>query len=386
MADYGITTTGFNRKTYNDLLEQFEADLKSQDAFGENIDFSQQDPLYQFSVPYIYMLSELWELAENVFYSTSPKFAEGVPLSNTGKFIGIARKQATKAEGIATFVGAAGTTIETGFLVGADSGVTFETKEKKVIPTSGSVDIPIIAQVAGSSGNTPANTITTIINPMIGLSSVTNNQETTKGQDQESDPQFRTRYDETTQGGDGSTAIAIRNNLLQVTGVSSATVKENDTNDTVDNIPAHSIFSLVKGGADTDVANSIFEKKPGGIGTYGSVSINVTDTQGIVHTINFSRPTNKNIWINVTITKGSDYPVDGDTLIQNAVVSYINALDIGEDIIVYKLINTIASLGISGIEDIAIQTSTDGTTFTSNNITVSAEENAITDIDKVVVQ
>lgn len=385
MADYGITSTGFKRKTYNDLLAQFETDLKSQDLFGENIDFTEQDPMYQFTVPILYLLSEIWEIAEKTFYAASPKFAEGVQLSNTGKYIGIARKQATKSVGKAKFTGSPGTSIPTNFLISTENGIVFQTTASGAIQSNGSVEIPIQAQEFGVEGNVAAGTITQIINPSIGISSVTNLLATEKGQDIEKDADFRQRYDETTKGGDGSTAIAIRNHLLKVTGVLGATVKENDTNVTVNNIPAHSIYALVKGGNDDEVANAIFAKKPGGIGTYGSISKMVTDSQGIQYTIKFSRPTDKNIWAKSTITKNSNYPTDGDTLIKNAIVSYINSLSIDEDVVIYKIINAIAQLGITGIEDIQIQLSTDGTTFNTNNVTVNPEENAVTDNTKVVI-
>lgn len=385
MADYGITSTGFSKKTLDILKSEFEENLKSEDAFGESIDFSEQDPLFQFSMPILYLVSELWEVAENVFYSASPKFAEGNLLSNTGKYIGIARKQATQAIGTIRVTGASGTSIESGFRISTENGVVFQTTEKKTIGSSGYVDIPIICENTGVIGNLPANTVNVIVNPIIGVTSATNLSETIKGQDVESDTQFKTRYEETTQGGDGSTAIAIRNNLLKVTGVTSATVKENDTNDTVDDVPPHNIYALVKGGNNADIANAIFAKKPGGIGTHGTTSITIIDSQGIGKVINFSRPTSKTVYANITITKTSDYPANGDELIKESIVKYINNLSIDEDVIIYKIINTIAQLGISGIDDIHIELSDDGSTYSIHNIIIGTEENAFTDSDKVVI-
>ncbi|WP_125153679.1 baseplate J/gp47 family protein [Clostridium rectalis] len=385
MSEYGIVEYGFNRKTYNVLLEQYESELKSQNNFGNEIDFSEQDPLYQITVPYIYMISELWEVAEYIFYATSPKFAEGVPLSNTGKFIGISRKQATKAIGSVIFTGSPGTNIQQGFLISTESGIVFQTTQNVTISSEGNVTVNIEAQEAGEEGNVPGGTIVEIINPTIGISSVTNVTETTKGQNIETDTNFRDRYEQTTTSGQGSTANAIRNNILTVTGVRSATVKENDTSETINNIPGHSIYVLVQGGDNTEVANAIFAKKPVGIGTYGTISINIVDTQGISHIISFSRPVNKNVWIKVTITKTENYPIEADELIKDTIIKYINSLSISEDVIVYKIINLIAQLGIQGVEDIQIQLSLDGTTYQNNNIIIENEETAITDNSKVVI-
>lgn len=385
-SGYGITATGFNKKTYNDLMSNLEDNLRSDDLFGADIDFSDLDPLKHFSAPVMEIAAELWELAEQVFYSASPKYAEGNPLSATGKYIGISRKQATKAKGTERFNGTAGVNIPIGYIIETENDINFVTTESGLITSNGYIDLDIEAVNVGSSGNAPVNTITKIINPLIGLNSITNIEETLGGQDMESDTTFRMRYAESTATGAGSTSDAIVANVLKVTNVIDCIATENDEDTTVNNIPPHSIETLVKGGTDNDIAQAIFAKKPGGIKAYGTTStINVIDSQGITHPISFSRPTNTNVWIKVDVTTTSDYPSDGNTQIQTAVITYINSLKLGEDVKIYKISAAITALKLSGIDDMSITLSTDGTTYNASNVVIETKAVAVTDASKIEV-
>lgn len=382
---YGIIATGFSRKTYNDLLSGLETKLRSADLFGEDIDFTDQDPLKQFSIPIIELFSEMWELGEQIFYATSPKYAEANNLSSTGKFIGISRKQATRSVGVERFTGTAGTSIPSGYQIATDTKIYFVTTESKLIAQSGYIDVNIQAVSVGSSGNVAANTITKIVSPLIGLNSITNPNETTEGQDQESDTQFRLRYEASTASGAGSTYDAIKANVLKVTNVTDCVVTGNEEDTTVNGIPAHNFETLVKGGADNDIAQAIFAKKPASIKAYGTTVINVTDTQGITYGVGFTRPTNTNVWIKIDTTTDANYPTDGDTQIKNKVLAYINGLGLGEDVIIYKIITQISSLSLSGLLDMVVTLSTDGTTYNATNIAIGAKSVATTDINKISI-
>ena len=387
-SGYGVTETGFNIRDFNSIATYVKSRLQSLDKFGANIDFTSTDPLYQFSVPFIELVTELWEVAEQDFYVGSPKYSEGVPLTNTGKYIGIGRKQTFSATGTERFTGAAGTKITKDIQIATETGIVFSPTQEGTI-TGTYIDLPIQALTTGTIGNVPANTITKIVTPTIGLTSITNPEETSKGQDEETDTNFRTRYQESTELASGSTLDAVKAILLTLTGVQDVSIEEND-NDTIENgIPAHSFETFVYGGADSDIAQSIFDKKPGGIKSYGTTTVNVTDSQGRVFNIGFSRPTSIPVWFKITKTVDATYPIggltDGDTQIKNAVLNYMKNIKLGEDIIVYKIISLISNLNLSGLLDIKVELSIDGTTYTDTNQTVSTEQVAITDSVKVQV-
>ena len=383
-SGYGVTETGFNIRDFNSIATYVKSRLQSLDKFGANIDFTSTDPLYQFSVPFIELIAEMWEVAEQDFYVGSPKYSEGVPLTNTGKYIGIGRKQPFSAIGTERFTGTAGTKITKDTQISTETGVVFSPTQEGTI-TGTYIDLPIQCTTSGAIGNTPANTITKIITPVIGLTSITNPTETSKGEDEETDTNFRTRYQESTELASGSTLDAVKAILLTLTGVQDVSIEEND-NDTEENgIPAHSFETFVYGGADSDVAQSIFDKKPGGIKSYGTTNVNVTDSQGRVFNIGFSRPTSVPIWFKITKTVDTTCPADGDTQIKTAVLNYMKNIKLGEDIIVYKIISLISNLNLSGLLDIKVELSIDGTTYTDTNQAISTEQVAITDVNKVQV-
>lgn len=387
MSEFGITKEGFKRKTYLEILEEIETRLKNQDAFGENIDFSEQDPLYQFTIPCAMALSELWEVAEHTFYSASPKFAEGNNLRNTGRYIGIAGKQGTRATGekALKIFGDKGSFVRSGLLVGTEDGIVFKTTEDVTIGDDGTALASIQAIEIGGKGNVPEGTITEIINPTIGVKSVINIKATTKGQDTETDTEFRERYYKSTAQRATNIFDSIIANVLKVTGVKDVLLINNNTNQEVNGVPPKSFHTVVLGGENKEVARAIFEKFPGAIQAYGNVIEEVTDIMGNPQPIGFSRPTEKEIWFKIALVKNEEYPKDGDSRLKQVINNTINNYTMGQDVILYKLICGIGREQVPGIEDIDIQTSTDGISFSSNNVTISELEVATTSVDKIEV-
>lgn len=84
-------------------------------------------------------------------------------------------------------------------------------------------------------------------------------------------------------------------------GVNALRVYENDTDQTVNGIPKRSIYVVIKGGLDQDIAKALLKYKPIGIGTHGRTSISVKDSQNQPHLIKFSRPIKRYIWLKIII-------------------------------------------------------------------------------------
>ena len=387
MSNYGITPEGFKRKTYLELLEEIGTRLKNQDAFGENIDFSEKDPLYQFTIPYVMALSELWEVAEHTFYSASPKFAEGNNLKNTGKFIGISAKQGSRAVGekALKITGEKGTYITKGFLVGTENNVIFRTTEDVAIGEDGTVLVNIQAIETGEKGNVIEGTITEIINSTIGVKTVTNIKSTVKGQDEETNIEFRERYDKSTAQRATNIFNSILASVLQVTGVKDCLLLNNTTMQESNGVPPKSFHAIVLGGDDKEVAKAIFDKFPGAIQAYGNIKEEVIDIMGNPQPICFSRPTEKDIWFKITLVKSEEYPSDGNDKLKELIKKTINNYTMGQDVVLYKLICGMAQEQIPGIEDIDVQTSADGISYYPNNVAINTLEVARTDISKIEV-
>lgn len=202
----------------------------------------------------------------------------------------------------------------------------------------------------------PANTINRLVIPRLNVT-VDNLTGWLVGRNVETDQELRLRHSQSTAISGKATVDAIQAKLNQVAGVTKAFVDENETDVTdVDGLPPHSIECTVKGGTDTDVAQSIWDNKAGGIQTYGNTSAIALDINGISQTINFSRPVQKYIHLRITYSKYSeeDFPVDGETTMKQAAFDYGDALDLGVDVIPARFLGSIYT-SVSGIGEMIVE-------------------------------
>lgn len=235
-----------------------------------------------------------------------------------------------------------------------------------------------------------ADSITVIETPLSGIDSVNNDEDAEIGREQESDADLLIRRKELLQRQGTSTFEGIRNKTLSVDNVTQALIIENETMFTdSEGIPPKSFKSIVVNGDATEIAQSIFDAKPVGIKAFGNISINITDSTGIVHLIQFSRPTTKDIYMIVNIIPNIDpeegelYPVDGDAQIKQKILTFTSNFQINQDVIVNKLytpINEVA--GVIGVE-ILIGFTPNPTI--SNNLSIGKSELADFDSTRITV-
>jgi len=257
-------------------------------------------------------------------------------------------------------------------------------------PATGTIDADPATAVACESVNLGSiealsGTLTNIVNNISGLDRVENYLDAAKGSNVETDAEFRTRRINALTGIAAARLEGIRSFLLLVANVTSAKVFENVTN-TIDasGRPPHSIECLVLGGVDQDILDAVFDRKAAGIETYGSVSGTVTDSQGIDHTTKFSRPASISIWLELDLTVDADYPTDGDTLVEDAVLAHADTLEIGEDVVVYPYLIT-ALGGIVGITDVVLRIGTAASPTLDDNIVIDDVELASFDSSRILI-
>lgn len=77
---FGITPTGFVRKTFDDIVD--ELGIASQGVFGPGINLDPESPNGQFHGIYAEKVAELWEVAEDTYHSGDPFQAEGTRLDS----------------------------------------------------------------------------------------------------------------------------------------------------------------------------------------------------------------------------------------------------------------------------------------------------------------
>lgn len=235
--------------------------------------------------------------------------------------------------------------------------------------------------------NPAIGTLTTIITNYAGWESVNNLVPANVGRNAESDTELRQRWNSSLYTRSIAMTDSIASALLLLNGVTSATVYENETDVTdADGRPPHSIEAVVGGGDADAIGLAIWQKKSAGIDTFGSQSVSVTDSQGFSHTINYNRPLPIEVWLNIAVTEYTEesLPADASIRIIDAVMNYGNSLTVGKDVILQRFMGEIYR-NVPGIGYITITASTDGVTYSSNNITISAREIAVFDSSKVQV-
>ena len=129
-----------------------------------------------------------------------PQTATGEQLDRHGAQRGLARREASHAQGELTFSRYLALdfdlVIPAGTLCAApgEEAVEYETLEEGVLPAGElTVDIPAQAVLGGSGGNAAAGYISTLVTPVTGIDYVTNEAAFTGGRDPEEDEAYRAR-------------------------------------------------------------------------------------------------------------------------------------------------------------------------------------------------
>lgn len=223
-----------------------------------------------------------------------------------------------------------------------------------------------------------ANTLTVISTPISGWDAVENFLDAALGQLEETNAAFRTRRIAALAGLGNATFEAIRGSLLALANVISVSLFVNDTGAVVSGRPPKSFEALVLGGADQDIFDEIFLNKAAGIEPFGTTSGTSIDSQGNTHDIEFSRPSSISIWLDLTLTVDSDYPADGDALVEALVNAWGDGLGIGVDVVVFPYL--VASFeSVPGILDVVVDIGTAVSPTGDANITI--DETEIADFD-----
>ena len=193
----------------------------------------------------------------------------------------------------------------------------------------------------------PLDTVTTILTPVFGWLSVTNEVIAEKGTTVESDEELRQRFRISKAVRANNLAEALYSQILELEDVSYVRVYENMT-ETVDSkgLSPHSFMAIVRGGASSDIGEVVWNNKPLGIASEGNTSVTVRDSQNLERTVKFSRATEVPIYIDVTVKKvGASFPADGAEQIRQALVNYLNDVAaFGEEIIYTRMFTPINSV------------------------------------------
>lgn len=379
-----LDENGFRRKTYDELLTEMEE--RARELFGADAKTGPLNFLGILLRLFAWFLSITWQVLEKTYLSAYVSTAIGVQLDRLGKLVGKRRGKARPASGTATFTGLPGKLIEIGTEIRgtADTSPVYQTLADLTLNGVGNGTVAIESLESGTASNVGANVLTELVEPDTDIYTVTNPSLIINGLDAEDDFEYREQIESVNTG--GGTAN-IETEIQNVTGVRAATVFENDTMAVVDGMNPKSIKVVVLGGSNEEVGQAVLANKPGGIETMGAVVVNVTDSSGRLKTVKFDRASEVTVHVRVDIKRGDAFPADGMERVELQLIRYIGGSDatgqvyaglgMGDDVIFSRLIGAVYS--VTGVEDLSIEVSTNGTTWTAGNITINDAEVAQTD-------
>lgn len=385
MTTYGVTSTGFVRKPVDVILEEIETRLKT--LLGDNLNLLPTSIFGQIIGVFADRESEIWQLHQELYASQYPNSATGQALDNLCALTGVQRLQASKSTVTLRCGLDAGVTLPVGRIVsqGAGSTVRFVTTAAVTSVGAGTYDVAAECEVTGPIAAL-ANTLTTIETPVTGWLAVTNLLDAVPGRDRETDVDLRIRRETSLTSGGSATTSAIRADVLAVDDVTSCTVYENTTQYTdADGVPRNSIEVVVTGGTTADVAEAIYGAVSAGVGTHGTTTTTVTDSEGFTKTVKFTRPVTVNIYVAITISVDVDlYPVDGDTQIKAAIVAHGDALGVGGDVVTSALYPRI--FAVPGVLDVSeILVGTVNPPVASANIAIGSRQLSDFDTSRITI-
>ena len=350
-------------KTFEEALETMLDSAREQ--FGDDFNVSNTSNWYRLiGLPVSLLCVEKSQNIKDLEDRMSIYKATGTDLDDILSNFRFSRKQSSKATGTWTTSNSTpNTVVPVGALTveRAVDGITYKNTNAVTISSLGVGIFEIECETSGIIGNCDIGEINKITTPISGISSGRNTATFEDGQDQETDLEYLSRYLEASSTEAFWNLDGIYSELLAVDGVTSAYVNCNRESTTDSNgwLP-HSRIYVVDGGADKDIAEAIYRKTDRAIAENGSVSVTVTDIQGIERIVKFDRPVTQIVDFKVTVLPESK----NITNIIATIKSYIDSISIGGLITQTNAIEAVISAGYlkgTGIHSLEVRFALGGT-------------------------
>lgn len=388
----GFASDGsFTSKTLEEINDGFVAQQRAN--IDTALDTSQFSVIGQLNGIMASELAGLWEVAEELHDAIDPDKAVGAQQDGLYALTGAVRRGPTKSTVVATVVLAPGANVAAGTAQASVLGnaaakftnvtpmVNLGSSNATVSVTFHSVDNgPVLAN---------AGTLTEIDTPIPpGWVSITNALDAEPGSLVEGNPAFRRRREDELAAQGGGTVPGLRGDLLRLKTVRIATVVENDRATSFGGMPPKSIEAVVisEAGASDEsaIAQTIFDNKAAGIESYGSESHDITDSEGVTHTVKFSRPTDRPIYVALRL-KTDPTMYSGDEVAKVAIVasaedpSAVGYLDLGADVYAGRMVA--AAMGLAGVINAEARLSFDSADFDTGSTSLVIEQREIASLD-----
>jgi len=337
-----IDSSGLTTKTLTEIKDEIIAGLKI--AYGDDINVDQDTPDGQAINIFALAVKDTLDALTQVYNSFDPDLAIGRTLDERIAINGIQRLGGThtttsvkvETDRALNLIGLDGADPSTPpaniFTVSDLQGNYFYLKDSVAIPALGFYDLIFAAKDIGAIETAP-NQITRIISVLLGVKSVNNSvvMNTVLGLNEETDAAVRLRRQQSVSLASQGYLASLKAELKNISGVVYSEVYENNfSTPDVNGVPGHSIWAIVEGGLDSDIAYSIYTKRNAGCGMKGSEVVDVTQPDGTFFEIKFDRTSTEALYVRFNAHSISGVSLDA-TYIKNQLVALVS-LDVAEGI------------------------------------------------------
>lgn len=370
-----LTADGLTINTLQEEITLLNTGL--QGIYGADINIDSNSPDGQLINIFAQAVEDQLELIQQVYNSFDPDRAVGRPLDERCAINNVARAGGTFTTIAITIVVDRTVTLQgldadfnningVGYTVQDNAGTKFILIDTVTL-TAGTYSKNFRAQQVGLV-ETTVDTITIPVTIVPGVISVNNPSAPLEvGQNQETDSQLRVRRQRSVSINSAGYLNGLIGACLALNGVTEVRAYENTTNITdADGIPAHGIWLIMEGGANTAIANVLLNKKSMGAPMKGAVEVGIDLVNGDVFTAKFDRPTAINLWISLEIQPTGSVIAFNEVAIRQYIVEHLSygIGDFASTSEVTPIIQlAITSTGGVGVP-VNVQISDDGITYT----------------------
>ena len=363
MTTYGLTSTGFTRKTYENILSDIKSFMR--ERISPNLVLDETTVEGNLAEITADELDTAWEALEAAMGALDPDNAVDALLIGLCKLTGIIRQAATPGTVSVnlTFDAATGP-ISAGSLLLSVSGEAtnlWSNDDEITVTAAGTEAFDFTSVAASSDAVANAGTLTVISTPISGLVSASNPLDATPGTDIEDLDVLRLRREASLGATGKGTVLAIQAALVGddtgsnpgVDGIVDVRVIENDTDGTVDGVPTRNIWVVIWDGAgldadDDEIAQAIYDSKAAATPTYGAESGTAEDPYGDSKPVNFDRATELEAYILITVTGSTT-----EAAVKAALLASHEEI-LGEDLLYAGLVA--AGMGTAGVTNVTALT------------------------------
>lgn len=303
-----IGPAGLTVATQLELLTDLTAKLKV--IYGLFINIDPDSPDAQLMNIYIQACLDLENLLVQINAGFDPDQAIGRILDQRVTLNGIQRQAGTYTITNVTLLASGPCNlygldqdIEEIYTVQDNAGNQWELIETQVISGSGTYIYAFSAKNPGEVLTIP-NTITTPVTVILNIVDINNpTTYTTLGVNEETDAQLRVRRLKSVSLSSQGYRAGLLAALDNINGISTALVYENitsvvDSND----VPGHSIWVIVLGGDDEEIAQAIYTKRNAGCGMKGDITYIITQKDGSPFVVRWDTVEPEALFIKFTAT------------------------------------------------------------------------------------